>query len=114
MFLAQLERKKEVNSAFFISLSIFCDAVSVDATYATNQYNMKFVPFTGFNHHLQSVFLGAAFISNEKIESFVWCFKSFLEAMGGAALHLIVIDECASMKAAISEIMPETIHRLCM
>jgi hypothetical protein len=136
MFVAQLERKKEVNSAFFYKFevdeqgrlmrvfwadaiskknySIFGDAVSVDATYATNQYNMKFVPFTGFNHHLQSVFLGAAFISNEKIESFVWCFKSFLEAMGGAAPRLIVTDECASMKAAISEIMPETIHRLCM
>jgi hypothetical protein len=136
MFVAQLERKKEVNSAFFYKFevdeqgrlmhvfwadaisrknySIFCDAVSVDATYATNQYNMKFVPFTGFNHHLQSVFLGAAFIANEKIESFVWCFKSFLEAMGGAAPHLIVTDECASMKVAISEIMIETIHRLCM
>jgi hypothetical protein len=38
-----------------------------DATYTTNQYNMKFVPFIGVNHHLQSVFLGAAFLADEKI-----------------------------------------------
>ena len=50
--------------------SVFGDVVSVDSTYSTNQYNMKFVPFTGVNHHLQSVFLGAAFLANEKIESY--------------------------------------------
>ena len=50
--------------------SVFGDVVSVDATYSTNQYDMKFVPFTGVNHHLQSVFLGAAFLANEKIESY--------------------------------------------
>jgi hypothetical protein len=34
--------------------------------------------------------------------------------MGGAAPHLIVTDECASMKAAINMILPNTTHRLCM
>ena len=88
MFVGQLERKKEVNPAFFYDFmvdeqgrlvrvfwadatcrknySVFGDVVSVDSTYSTNQYNMKFVPFTGVNHHLQSVFLGAAFIADEK------------------------------------------------
>ncbi|XP_025808743.1 protein FAR1-RELATED SEQUENCE 5-like isoform X2 [Panicum hallii] len=136
MFVSQLERKKEVNSAFFYNFEVdeqgrlmrvfwvdatsrknyivFGDAISVDATYTTNQYNMKFVPFTGFNHHMQCVFLGAAFLANEKIDSYVWLFKTFLEAMGGRAPHLIVTDECASMKAAIGQILPETTHRLCM
>ena len=50
---------------------VFGDVISVDATYTTNQYNMKFVPFTGVNHHLQSVFCGAAFLEDEKIESYV-------------------------------------------
>ncbi|CAO2206294.1 unnamed protein product [Urochloa humidicola] len=110
MFVAQLERKKEVNPAFFYEFevneegrlvrvfwadalsrknySVFGDVISVDATYTTNQYNMKFVPFTGINHHLQSVFLGAAFLANEKIESYVWLFKTFLKAMGGVAPFL--------------------------
>ncbi|PVH48490.1 hypothetical protein PAHAL_4G340600 [Panicum hallii] len=57
---------------------------------------------------------GAAFLANEKIDSYVWLFKTFLEAMGGRAPHLIVIDECAIMKAAIGQILSETTHRLCM
>jgi len=136
MFVGQLERKKEVNPAFFYDFmvdeqgqlvcvfwadatcrknySVFGDVVSVDSTYSTNQYNMKFVPFTGVNHHLQSVFLGVAFLADEKIESYVWLLATFLKAMGGVAPHLITIDEDASMKAAIAQILPNTVHRLCM
>ena len=94
--------------------SVFGDVVSVDSTYTTNQYNMIFVPFTGVNHHLQSVFLGAAFLANEKIESYEWLFNTFLKAMRGVAPHLIITDEDASMKAAIAQILPDTTHRLCM
>jgi hypothetical protein len=36
--------------------SVFGDVLSVDSTYTTNQYDMKFVPFTGVDHHFQSVF----------------------------------------------------------
>jgi len=136
MFVGQLERKKEVNPAFFYDFmvdeqgrlvrvfwvdalcrknyGIFGDVVSVDSTYTTNQYNMKFVPFIGFNHHLQNIFLGAAFLADEKIESYIWLFKTFLKAMGGAAPHLIITDEDASMNAAIAQILPDTAHRLCM
>jgi hypothetical protein len=63
---------------------LFGDVVSLDSTYTTNQYNMIFVPFTRVNKHLQSVSLGGVFLSNEKIESYVWLFKTFLKAMGGA------------------------------
>jgi len=94
--------------------SVFGDVVSVDSTYTTNQYNMIFVPFTGVNHHLQSVFLGAAFLANEKIESYEWLFNTFLKAMCGVAPHLIITDEDASMKDAIAQILPDTTHRLCM
>ncbi|WVZ93391.1 LOW QUALITY PROTEIN: hypothetical protein U9M48_039373, partial [Paspalum notatum var. saurae] len=130
MFVAQLERKKEVNSAFFYDFKVdgqgrlmrvfwadatnrknykhFGDVVSLDSTYTTNQYNMIFVPFIGVNHHLQSVFLKAAFLTNEKIESYVWLFKTFLKCMGGVAPHLIITDEDHG------QIFPETTHRLCM
>jgi hypothetical protein len=36
--------------------SYFGDLVSFDSTYSTNQYDMKLTPFTGVNHHIQSVF----------------------------------------------------------
>ena len=74
IFVGQLERKKEVNHAFLYDFmvdeqgrllrvfwadatcrnnySMFGDVLSVDVTYTTNQYNMKFVPFTRVNHHL--------------------------------------------------------------
>ena len=136
MFVAQLCRKNEVNSSFFYDFDVdehgrlkyvfwadatsrknyshFGDIVSFDSTYTTNQYDMIFAPFTGVNHHLQSVFYGAAFLANEKIPVYVWLFKIFLRAMGGKAPTLIITDEDASMKAAIEKVFPTTVHRLCM
>jgi hypothetical protein len=129
-------RKKEANHAFFYDFVVddqgklvyifwadatsrknyshFGDVVTFDATYSTNQYNMKFAPFTGINNHMQSVFFGAAFLVNEKIESYKWLFQTFLSAMGGKAPGLIVTDEDASMKSAIASIFPDTVHRFCM
>jgi hypothetical protein len=92
----------------------FGDLVSFDSTYSTNQYNMVFAPFTGVNHHLQSVFFGAAFLLNERTKSYEWLFRTFLQAMGGKALRLIITDEAASMRLAIKTVFPESIHRLCM
>jgi hypothetical protein len=88
--------------------------ISVDATSTTNQYNMKFVPFTGVNHHLQTIFLGETFLADEKIESYVWLFKTFLKAKGRVAPHLITTKENVSMKASIAEILPHTTHILCV
>jgi transposase-like protein len=34
--------------------------------------------------------------------------------MGGVPPHLIIIDEDVSMKDAITKILPDTTHRLCM
>ncbi|KAM3271631.1 hypothetical protein ACQJBY_042062 [Aegilops geniculata] len=136
MFVAQLARKQEVNSAFFYDFDVndegklmrvfwadatgrknyshFGDVISFDSTYTTNQYNMIFAPFTGVNHHLQSVFFAAAFLSNEKDESYIWLFETFLIAMGGIAPRLIITDEATSIKNGIDEVLPTTVHRLCM
>jgi transposase-like protein len=75
---------------------------------------MKFVPFTGVNHHLQSVFLGVPFLTDEKIESYVWLFQIFLKAMGQVPPHIIITDEDASLKAAIAQVLPNTVHRFCI
>jgi hypothetical protein len=88
------------------SYNHFGDLVSVDTTYNTNQYNMIFIPFTGVNHHMQSVFFGCAFIVNEKIESYEWLFRNFLSAMEGKTLRFIITDEHASMKSTIRFISP--------
>jgi hypothetical protein len=75
---------------------------------------MKFVSFTRVNHHLESIFLGATFMADEKIESYVWLFQIFLKAMGQVPPHLIIIDEDASMMAAIAQVLPTTVHRFYM
>jgi hypothetical protein len=136
MFIDNLARRKEANPAFFFdymldekgrlvhifwadttsrkNYSHFGDVISFDSTYTTNQYNMIFAPFTGVNHHKQSIFLGAALISNEKAESYIWVFETFLKAMGGKKPSLIITDEAASIKMAIDKVLPSTMHRLCM
>jgi hypothetical protein len=135
MFIDNLGRSKELDPGFFFEYEVkddrlvrvfwvdttsrknyvhFGDVLSFDSTYSTNQYDMKFAPFTGVNHHMHSIFFGAAFLADEKIESYVWLFETFLRAMGGKYPRLIVTDEDASMRAAIARVLPNTIHRLCM
>ncbi|WVZ70861.1 hypothetical protein U9M48_019495 [Paspalum notatum var. saurae] len=81
---------------------------------STNEYNIIFTPFTGLNHQKANVLFGAALLSDEKIESYTWLFKTFLNAMGGVEPALIIIDEDGSMKAAIQNVFVTAIHRLCM
>jgi transposase-like protein len=57
-----------------------------------------------------SIFFGVALLPNEKIESYVWLFQTWR----GNAPTLIVTDEDASMRVAISIVLPNTKHRLCM
>ncbi|XP_039803115.1 protein FAR1-RELATED SEQUENCE 5-like isoform X2 [Panicum virgatum] len=108
MFVDQLSRKTLANPAFYFDYVIdekgrlvhvfwadatyrknyahFGDLVSFDSTYSTNEYNMIFTPFTGIKHHKANVLFGAALLSNEKIDSYTWLFKTFLNAMGGIEL----------------------------
>nr|XP_040258794.1 protein FAR1-RELATED SEQUENCE 5-like [Aegilops tauschii subsp. strangulata] len=136
MFIDNLRKRKKINPGFFFdyvlddknpltrvfwadafcrkNYALFGEMVSFDSTYSTNQYKMIFCPFTGIHHHMGSVFYGAALIVDEKIKSYKWVFETFLKAMDGVAPRLIVTDEDASMKAALDEVMPNTVHRLCM
>jgi hypothetical protein len=136
MFVDQLSRKSLANLGFYFDYVVddhgrlvhvfwadstcrknyahFGDLVSFDSTYNTNEYGMVFTPFTGVNHHKSSVLFGATMLSNEKTESYVWLFHTFLKAMGGVEPNLIITDEAASMKTAIEAVFTRSIHRLCM
>ncbi|XP_048427662.1 protein FAR1-RELATED SEQUENCE 5-like [Pyrus x bretschneideri] len=43
----------------------FGDVVTFDTTYMTNKYDMPFTPFTGVNHHWQSIQFGCALLQDE-------------------------------------------------
>lgn len=136
MFVDQLGRMKELNPAFYFdydmdedgrmlhvfwedatarkNYSHFGDVLSFDSTYTKKHYNMIFAPFSGVDHHMQSVFFGSGFVVNERIASYKWLFETFLKAMGGKEPRLIITDEDASMREAMSVVLPNTKHRLCM
>ncbi|KAL9665701.1 hypothetical protein QQ045_000020 [Rhodiola kirilowii] len=92
---------------------IFGDVVSFDATYRTNKYNLVFVPFTGVDNHHRSVTLAAGLISKEDADSYTWlltCFKNFVVREPS----VIVTDQDAAMKVAISHVFPTSRHMFCM
>nr|KAJ0216047.1 hypothetical protein LSAT_V11C300149230 [Lactuca sativa] len=59
----------------------FKDVVVFDVSYMTNKFKMPFGPFTGVNHHGQSILFGGALLENEKEETFEWLFEHFLKCM---------------------------------
>ncbi|XP_050212818.2 protein FAR-RED IMPAIRED RESPONSE 1-like [Mercurialis annua] len=92
----------------------FHDVVSFDTTYLVNKYNMPFATFIGVNQFCQSILLGCALLTHENISSFKWLFMNWLEAMGNVHPFGILTDQCESIKAAVREVMPNTIHRYCI
>lgn len=91
----------------------FGDTVTFDTTYRSNRYRLPFAPFTGVNHHGQPVLFGCAFLINESEASFVWLFKTWLEAMSGHPPVSITTDHDAVIQSAIMQVFPETRHRFC-
>ena len=93
---------------------LFGDVVIFDTTYRTNKYNMICAPFVGINHHNKNVMLGCGFVLNERIESFIWLFRTFLVAMGEKHPRTIMTDQAPSIAAAIKAVFPQARHRLCI
>ena len=83
-----------------------------DATYQTNRYKINFVPFTGFNHHHQSVMFGCAMLVNEIVESYTWLSKTWLNAMLGNPPSTIITDVDKAMAKASADVLPNATHRL--
>nr|XP_017245268.1 PREDICTED: protein FAR1-RELATED SEQUENCE 5-like [Daucus carota subsp. sativus] len=91
----------------------FGDVVVFDSTYRTNRYCMPFVPFTGVNHHYQSILFGFALIRDETEKSYLWVFKNWLEAIGNKAPQTIITDQDIAIGNAIAEVLPNTNHLFC-
>ena len=86
-----------VDSRSRMSYKYFSDVVTFDPTYLTNRYKMPFVPFTGVNHHQQSILFGCALLWDETEESFVWLLNTWLEAMSGLCPKTIITDQDAAI-----------------
>jgi hypothetical protein len=88
--------------------------VTFDPTYLTNRYKMPFVPFTGVNHHKQSILFGCALLWDETEESFVWLLSTWLEAMSGVCPKTIITDQDAAITNAVARVFPNVNHHCCM
>ena len=75
---------------------------------------MHFVPFTGVNHHHQFVMFGCALLVNETVKSYIWLLKTWLKAMLEHAPFTIITDDDKAMDKVITEVLPNTTHRLCL
>ena len=95
-----------------INYSYFGDAVIFDTTYKTNRYRVPFASFTGFNHHGQPVLFGCALILNESESSFIWLFRTWLQAMSGRHPVSITTDFDPFIQVAVAQVLPPTRHRV--
>lgn len=129
-------RKQSENSGFFYAIMVddenqltnffwadamsiidynhFGDAVVFDTTYRTNKHGRAFAAFVGVNHHKQPISFGGALLIDETTESFIWLFETWMKAMSGKKPRTILTDQCASIAKAISVVLPESRHRLCL
>ncbi|XP_074378227.1 protein FAR1-RELATED SEQUENCE 5-like [Apium graveolens] len=76
----------------------FGDVVAFDTTYRTNRYDMPFVPFTGVNHHYQSVLFGFTLMRDELKTTFEWVLGTWLEAVEGKVPLAIITDQDQAME----------------
>ncbi|XP_074364267.1 protein FAR1-RELATED SEQUENCE 5-like [Apium graveolens] len=91
----------------------FGDVMAFDTTYRTNRYAMPFVPFTGVNHHYQSVIFGFALMRDEHASTFVWILRTWLEGVGNNPPLTIITDQDQAMASAIAVVLSNTTHLLC-
>ncbi|KAK2662456.1 hypothetical protein Ddye_001030 [Dipteronia dyeriana] len=103
----------ETDAKMIIDYGQFGDVLSFDTTYKINKENRPFVVFVGLNHHRETVIFGGALMNDETIDSFVWLFETFLQAMSRRTPKTIFTDQDVVMAKAILHVMPSTYHRLC-
>ena len=118
-FATQLDCEDLITNIFWadarmiIDYSHFGDVIMFDTTYSTNRDARPLGVFLGLNHHRETVVFGGALLYDETIESFVWLFETFLEAMSEKKPITIFTDQDAAMSVAIKVVMPKTYHALC-
>lgn len=115
----QVDEEDRLSSVFWvdtrsrITYNRFSDVVAFDTTYQVNQYKMPFAPFTGVNHHKQSVLFGCTLLADETESTFIWLFTTWLEAMSGQQPGLIITDYDSAIGRAVEHVFPQSRHRYC-
>ena len=116
-YVVQVDDNNTVKNIFWVdgksrmAYQHFGDVITFDTTYMTNKYSMPFAPIIGVSH--QSILFGCALIRDEKVKSFIWVFRTWLEAMFDRHPISILTDQDPAMKEAIKIVFPKITHRFC-
>jgi hypothetical protein len=119
LYVMQKDEDNTVTSIFWtdarlrIEYDIFGDLIMFDAAYSTDMYNMPFVPIIGINSHATPFLLGCALLKDEKVETFEWMLRTFLQVMGGKMPRAVITNQDTSMEKAFAELMPHVRLRFC-
>ncbi|XP_030958312.1 protein FAR1-RELATED SEQUENCE 5-like [Quercus lobata] len=89
------------DARMIIDYSHFGDVITFNTMYSKNRDARPLGVFLGLNHHREIVVFGGALLYDEMIESLVWLFKTFLEAMFEKKPITIFNDQDAAMSATI-------------
>lgn len=112
----QLDEDNRMANAFWAdarsrtAYSHFGDVVTLDTSYRANHYKVPFAPFTGVNHHGQTILFGCALLLDDSEASFVWLLRTFVTAMSDNAPASIVTDQDRAIQAAVSQVLPKARH----
>ncbi|XP_009801826.2 protein FAR1-RELATED SEQUENCE 5-like [Nicotiana sylvestris] len=93
---------------------IYGDIVSFDTTYRTDKEYRPLALFVGLNNHREMVIFGAALLYEESAESFEWLFNAFFRIMSAEKPKTFITDQDPAISFAVSLVMPQTYHRLCV
>ncbi|XP_066163756.1 protein FAR1-RELATED SEQUENCE 5-like [Oryza sativa Japonica Group] len=96
-----------------IDYDAFGDVVVFDSTYRVNRYNLPFIPFVGVNHHGSTIIFGCAIVADEKVATYEWILKQFLDCMYQKHPRALITDGDNAMRRAIAAVMPDSEHWLC-
>ncbi|KAJ3709182.1 hypothetical protein LUZ61_012887 [Rhynchospora tenuis] len=116
----QLDDREQVTNFFWadsrsiLDYSYFGDVVLFDTTYRSSRNELPIAVFLGISHHKHIVVFGTALLLDETTESFVWLFKTFLEAMSRKQPKTIFADEWSPVERAIGMVLSDCAHRLCL
>ncbi|XP_057739765.1 protein FAR1-RELATED SEQUENCE 12-like [Arachis stenosperma] len=80
---------------------------------AVVQYTYCAENHLGTNHHRQTIIFEFGLLEDEKIPSYKWLLRCFLDVIRQKELMVVVTDRDESMKKAIRSEFPNATHRLC-
>ncbi|ESR37384.1 hypothetical protein CICLE_v10030168mg [Citrus x clementina] len=115
----QLDNEEMITNTLWADVKIIIDYghfgdVRFHTAYKTNNASRSFAVFVGLNHHKETVLFWATLMYDETIDLFIWLFEMFLQVLLGKAPNTITTDQDATMAKAISQVMPNTYHKLCI